>query len=86
MATAIKFVDGFSSAIRMHVADEALTAPETGKPHMMAHHVLPPSRGNLCRFEVGVGDVAWKGPERSMEMGDTAVDVGDVAVEIEARG
>ena len=86
MAAIAKLVDGFSGAIGMNVANDTLATLETRKQFMMSQCRRSPFCRHFCGTEVTIRDVAWKGPERRMEVGNTAVDVGDIAVEIKTRG
>ncbi|KAJ7147844.1 hypothetical protein C8R43DRAFT_952860 [Mycena crocata] len=45
---------------------------------MVSLHVLPPASGNFSGFDIGIRHIAWEGPKRSMEMGDTAIDEGRI--------
>jgi hypothetical protein len=82
MAAAL--VDRRPGAIGSNMAKTA-SAFETSEERMMVRRMLLQSGGRFGGFEVGVGDAARKGPERRMEVGDSAVDVSDIAVQIEAR-
>jgi hypothetical protein len=78
VATIAEFVDRLSGAARMNTADRTVVALETGDQRTNSPRVFVPSREYLCRLDIGIGDVAGKRPEGCMEVGDAAVDVGDI--------
>ncbi|KAJ7665924.1 hypothetical protein DFH06DRAFT_1185393 [Mycena polygramma] len=51
---------------------------------MMRPRIVEPSVRNFCVLEVRIRDAAWQRPVRGMEVGDPAIDMREVAVEVES--